>query len=87
MFSDDAYGLRDILRFQTKVSRCDREDYNKALKINPENKRILMSRAITWYEMKKYPEALEDYTAVLKVDSIYAYYNRSFVEVGNRGRE
>lgn len=29
-----------------------------ALKANPENKRILMSRAMVWYEMKKYPEVL-----------------------------
>ena len=47
-----------------------------------------MSRAITWYEMKKYPEALEDYTAVLKVDSTsiaYAYYNRALLrsEIGD----
>ena len=61
MFSDDAYGLRGYLRFQAKEYHDAIEDYNKALKINPENKRILMSRAITWYEMKKYPEALEDY--------------------------
>ena len=90
MFSDDAYGLRGYLHFKEKKYHDAIEDYNKALKINPQNKRILMSRAITWYEMKKFPEAMEDYTDVLKVDSTYAYayYNRALLraEIGETNK-
>lgn len=61
-----------------------------ALKANPENKRILMSRAMVWYEMKKYPEVLNDYSEVIRIDSnyIYAYYNRAMLraEVGEKMR-
>ena len=45
-----------------------------------------MSRAMVWYEMKKYPETLADYSKVIGIDSnyIYAYYNRALLraEVG-----
>lgn len=46
-----------------------------------------MSRAMVWYEMKKYQEALDDYSEVVRIDSnyIYAYYNRAMLrgEVGD----
>ena len=47
-----------------------------------------MSRAMVWYEMKKYPEVLNDYSEVIRIDSnyIYAYYNRAMLraEVGEK---
>lgn len=48
MFSDDAFGLRGYLWFQHKEYHNAIEDFNRALKANPENKRILMSRAMVW---------------------------------------
>ena len=43
---------------------------------------------MVWYEMKKYPEVLNDYSEVIRIDSnyIYAYYNRAMLraEVGEK---
>lgn len=57
-----------------------------ALKANPENKRILMSRAMVWYEMKKYPEVLNDYSEVIRIDSNYIYCLLQPGYVAGRGR-
>ena len=58
-----------------------------SFKIKPENIKVLMSRAIALYDMKKVKEALVDYDTIIRLDSnyIFAYYNRSLIrsEIGD----
>ena len=55
-FSDDAYGVRGYLWYKRKDYFKAVDDYNRALKIKPENIKVLMSRAIALYDMKKVKE-------------------------------
>ena len=52
-----------------KTQRVNHMAENTENKQEKKNKKILMSRAIVWYEMKKFPDALKDYGEIIKIDS------------------
>ncbi len=54
-------------------------DYNKAIKINPENYHAYLHRAALYKEQKEYDLALRDYSEAIKIDpkEQHVYWNRA----------
>jgi len=54
------------------------ENYNRAIKLRPDDPFLYNNRGLAYFELKKYDEAISDYTKAieLKPDYATAYYNR-----------
>ena len=59
------------------------DDYNKAIKINPDYVDAYNDRGIAYHKSGNYKNALDDYNRAIKInpDYVKAYYNRGFVKM------
>ncbi len=55
------------------------DDFNAALKLDPENVNALYYRGYVYYELKKYPEAIKDFDKAITLDSldVESFFNRA----------
>lgn len=82
--SDDAFSLLGILFKRQLNNELAIEYFNKAIKMNPKNHLIYFNRALSFWEINKWNEAINDMKIVIKWDKkfviayviiIYSYYN------------
>lgn len=82
-----AYALRGALHLKDEAFRDGLADLDRALALAPNDEETLRTRAFAWDELRAYPAAIVDYTALLALsrDDSYRYFRGSaYLKQGDR---
>ncbi|MBD2414178.1 tetratricopeptide repeat protein [Nostoc calcicola FACHB-3891] len=84
--SVENYNRQGIEKYNNQDFRGAIEDYNEAIKINPNFAKAYYNRGNAHYDLGEKQEAIEDYNQAIKLNSKYAeaYYQHGLLEQDNQ---
>ncbi len=86
----NAYSYRGVANSQLKKHKSAIEDLGAALKLNPNNKDLLLIRGKSYAMLRFYNEAIQDFSRVIQLDSsnksAYDYRGNAYSELGQFGK-
>jgi tetratricopeptide (TPR) repeat protein len=85
----DAYVNRGVIYYRQKKYTQAIEDYNEAIKIEPENVDAYISRGIAYSSMGDHEKAISDYEKAISIDpsNVDAYYAMGFTQTLIKGKK